>query len=230
MENETNIDIKKIKQRVKEQRKMERIKADPIRYAKYLQRRREAYLIRKQRMVGVGDSELRERKNQYAKEYYNNKVVTDVEKVKIRREKSREAYHKTKNLPGYIERMKEYRSKNAVKLNESYRNRTRRRVFKRLSKYSNKHYKLNRITAFDLWKIAKNQKCKCVFTGVQLTVDNMSVDHIIPRSKGGLNIPSNIRLVIKPVNIARQTMSDESFVSLCRSVVLYCEGSAVCME
>ena len=97
--------------------------------------------------------------------------------------------------------------------------RTRRQVFRRLAKNSNKHYKLNFITAFDLWKIAKKQKLLCSFTGQRLTIDNMSVDHIIPKSKGGLNIPSNIRLTLKSVNVARSNMTDDEFLSLCKLIV-----------
>ena len=99
--------------------------------------------------------------------------------------------------------------------------RKQRHVFKRLAKSANRQYKNGTVTPFDLWKIAKKQKCKCVFTGQKLTSDNMSADHIISKSKGGLNVPSNIRLVLKPINIARQNMNDEEFVDLCKSVVNY---------
>lgn len=80
-------------------------------------------------------------------------------------------------------------------------------------------YKNGKIKPFDLWKIAKQQKLKCALTGEKLTSENMSVDHLISKSKGGINIPSNVRLVLKSVNVARQTMTDDEFIELCRKVV-----------
>jgi 5-methylcytosine-specific restriction endonuclease McrA len=100
----------------------------------------------------------------------------------------------------------------------------RRRVFKKLACSVNCVYKDNKITAFDLFKIAKHQKLRCALTGMKLTNNNISVDHIIPKSKGGLNISSNIRLVLLPINIARMDMTDEEFVNLCKGVVNYAGG------
>ena len=101
----------------------------------------------------------------------------------------------------------------------------RKAVFKRLSYSANHIYKANKITAFDLWKIAKKQKLRCALTNHKLNEYNMSIDHITPKSKGGLNIPSNIRLVLIPINIAKQTMTDDEFVELCNSVVNHARGS-----
>ena len=100
----------------------------------------------------------------------------------------------------------------------------RKAVFKRLSYSANHIYKANKITALDLWKIAKKQKLRCALTNHKLSEYNMSIDHIIPKSKGGLNIPSNIRLVLIPINIAKQTMTDDEFVELCSSVVNHARG------
>ena len=98
-----------------------------------------------------------------------------------------------------------------------------------LSAYSNQNFKKKGIknfyelTAGDLWKIAKKQKLLCVLTGIKLTRENMSVDHIIPMSKGGSNEPQNIRLVDKDVNLARRALTDEQFFALCRNVISYQE-------
>ena len=100
----------------------------------------------------------------------------------------------------------------------------RRRVFKKLACSVNAVYKDNKITAFDLFKIAKRQRLRCALTGIKLNSENMSVDHILPKSKGGLNILSNIRLVLLPINIARMDMTDEEFVNLCEGVVNYARG------
>lgn len=63
------------------------------------------------------------------------------------------------------------------------------------------------------------QKCRCALTGERLTVDNVSIDHIIPVAKGGTNELSNLRLLTKRVNNALWDSSDEDFISLCKRVL-----------
>ena len=75
------------------------------------------------------------------------------------------------------------------------------------------------IRAFDLWKLAKRQKMLCALTGRHLTNENVSPDHIIPISKGGTHEIGNLRLVDRDANIARASLTDEEFLSLCHDVV-----------
>ena len=82
-------------------------------------------------------------------------------------------------------------------------------------------YGLHRITAFDLWKIAKKQKCLCALTGEKLTRENLSVDHITPLSKGGYNTPSNIQLVTLDANKMKFTMNNDELLRFCLKVVNY---------
>ena len=100
----------------------------------------------------------------------------------------------------------------------------KKHILKRAAYMTNYFCKNGKITPSDLFKIAKKQKLTCPFTGQKLTNENISVDHIIPKSKGGINEPSNIRLVLKPINIAKQSMTDEEFINMCRSVVNYTAG------
>lgn len=130
------------------------------------------------------------------------------------------------------ETLKKYREHNRLKKSyyENYRKRHKQSIrdyckshrmirrFQYLSKAANRRYKDNIITAFDLWKIAKKQKLLCPLTGVKLTNENISIDHITPKSLGGENIPLNIRLVIKQVNAAKQAMTDVAFIELCHRV------------
>ena len=113
-----------------------------------------------------------------------------------------------------------------AKLRDSAKLRYKKQVFKNLVKCSNRFYKDSKITPFDLWKIAKRQKLICPVTGQKLTTENISLDHIIPRSKGGLNIPSNIRLTTKSVNFSKRNMTDKEFYDLCINVVKYHSPSA----
>jgi len=61
------------------------------------------------------------------------------------------------------------------------------------------------------------QQCRCALTNITLTVDNVSVDHIVPLGKGGTHELSNLRLVTAQVNIALWDGSDEEFFEMCRA-------------
>jgi hypothetical protein len=94
------------------------------------------------------------------------------------------------------------------------------RVFRFLAIQSNKRNKgKGKITAFDLYCIAHKQRMICPLTGEHLTRATISVDHIVPSSKGGLNIPSNIRLTTRDINYFKRTMTDEALLTLCKQVV-----------
>ena len=125
-----------------------------------------------------------------------------------KRSKWRKIYHEKKFDPEYI------------KVKSSWRIKLKKRPFARLSYWSNNWYKNGKLTAIDLWRVAKRQKLKCPFTGEKLTNENMSIDHIVSKSLGGKNIPSNVRLVLKSINTAKQTMSDAEFIELCNKVTL----------
>lgn len=102
--------------------------------------------------------------------------------------------------------------------------------FKVIAQYANSNYKLvcyrNRVDFFEsdkltpanLWEIAKKQKCLCALSGLRLDAETVSIDHIIPVSKGGKNIPENIRLVNGKINKMRNDMTDNEFINLCRAV------------
>ena len=122
---------------------------------------------------------------------------------------------------GYLKAYRKKRYEQSKEYRKEYR---RKKVFKILAFSANHCYKNGNITAFDLWKLAKRQKLRCALSGQRLIRSNISVDHIIPKSKGGINELSNIRLVLKSINIAKQTMTDDEFVELCRGVVNFHSG------
>jgi 5-methylcytosine-specific restriction endonuclease McrA len=97
----------------------------------------------------------------------------------------------------------------------------RLRIFKELSRRVNWRCKKGIITPLDLWSIAKKQKLTCPLSGEKITTKNISIDHILPISKGGTNDINNIRLVTFPVNIAKHTMTDAEFIQFCRSIVAH---------
>lgn len=117
-------------------------------------------------------------------------------------------------------KQKKWRMKNPDKV-KAMRQRTRlKRRFKFLANMANRNSD-NKISAFDLFCLAKRQKLRCALTGDKLTNETISIDHIIPRSKGGKNTIENLRLVRKDINLALFTHTDEEFYFMCKSVVDY---------
>jgi 5-methylcytosine-specific restriction endonuclease McrA len=76
-----------------------------------------------------------------------------------------------------------------------------------------------KITALDLWSIAKKQKLICPLTGEKLTCKNISVDHIMPISKDGANTPSNIQLITNHANTIKNNMNLAELLHLCQAIV-----------
>lgn len=75
-----------------------------------------------------------------------------------------------------------------------------------------------KITASNLWRIARKQRLICPLSGMKLTAENCSVDHKLPFSCGGTNNPDNIRLVHLWVNKMRLHFPDEEFITMCRRI------------
>lgn len=207
----------------KMKRRRERISRDPERSQKVKKRERERYHKKMEAIKSnpIQYQEYLESWKKRANKYYNEVTKKKPEKLKAILKSQMERYNKHKDTSAFKEALKRYYNNISPQVKAKRSKRIRDRAFKRLCKYSNRQYLDNKLNPFDLWKVAKKQKLKCVFTGQPLTVHNMSVDHIIPKSKGGPNIPSNIRLVLKPVNIAKSTMSDTEFLELCKSITNY---------
>lgn len=65
----------------------------------------------------------------------------------------------------------------------------------------------------------QKQALYCPISGEKLTRENISIDHIIPLTKGGTNAVNNLRFVTLKVNTAKHIMSDIEFVSFCQNIV-----------
>lgn len=77
------------------------------------------------------------------------------------------------------------------------------------------------ITAKQLWSLAKKQKMRCAISGVKLTNNNMSPDHIIPFCNGGKNVISNIQLVDKSINFMKCSHSVSEFLDIIKQIYLF---------
>ena len=90
-------------------------------------------------------------------------------------------------------------------------------VFSRI----NKEYNYMSFTVEDLLhKIGNNPVCS--LTGRPIDLMNSrsyQLDHIIPKSKGGSNTLDNCQIVCKEANQAKNDLSLDEFINLCREVV-----------
>lgn len=60
----------------------------------------------------------------------------------------------------------------------------------------------------------------CAVTGERLVPGSTaSIDHIIPKSKGGTSERGNLRWVLLRINQAKWDMTHDEFVAVCRQVV-----------
>ena len=74
------------------------------------------------------------------------------------------------------------------------------------------------IKASQLHKLLEEQEYTCALSGVELTPENVSCDHVIALEKGGRHDISNLQLVHRTVNRMKTTMLQDEFVSWCRLV------------
>ena len=73
------------------------------------------------------------------------------------------------------------------------------------------------VTAQQLASLWRQQRGRCALSGARLD-RTAEIDHVVARSRGGTNDLANLRWVTRPVNHAKNDMTDEEFVSLCNAV------------
>ena len=170
-----------------------KLKQDPKRYEHYKQTRREA----------------RKRKFQQIK---NDPVL-----YKKYKQKQKKRYQKIREQ-NRIKKLLRYSKSPYYQKKMGYQ-RYKCHTFGVIAKYTNGRCKIGKVTAQDLWSLAKKQGLHCPISGEKLTTENISIDHIKALSKGGTNALDNLRLVTRAVNTAKHTMSDAEFFSFCQNIV-----------
>jgi len=70
----------------------------------------------------------------------------------------------------------------------------------------------------ELMRILLSQEKRCCYSGVELTVDNCSLDHKKPVSKGGTNHPKNLQWTTKEINKMKGSLTEERFIEICKEI------------
>jgi CRISPR/Cas system Type II protein with McrA/HNH and RuvC-like nuclease domain len=81
----------------------------------------------------------------------------------------------------------------------------------------------NEVSREQLERLWEKQGGRCFYTGQKLIPGrNASLDHKLPRSRGGSDDIRNLQWVLKAVNRAKTDLTHGEFVALCRAVVKRC--------
>ncbi|MGL4617891.1 MAG: HNH endonuclease [Chroococcidiopsis sp.] len=69
------------------------------------------------------------------------------------------------------------------------------------------------------WQKLQEQKFECYYTGVLLVPEkNLSLDHLLPRSKGGSNEIDNCVWCDRNINAFKNDLTDEEFIRRCKII------------
>lgn len=71
--------------------------------------------------------------------------------------------------------------------------------------------------------LLEQQQYRCALTGQPLTPETASLDHMLPVCRNGPHTISNAQIVLKEVNRAKGTLTNEEFITLCRAVVAHAD-------
>lgn len=88
---------------------------------------------------------------------------------------------------------------------------------------ANKLRGAGRARARDLSLLWYRQRGRCALTGRKLTRENAHLDHVLPKARGGTDLPGNLRWVCIEANLAKRDLTDAEFVALCRDVIARAE-------
>lgn len=80
-----------------------------------------------------------------------------------------------------------------------------------------RNWEHGRISARQLASLWKMQRGRCTLSGRRLGRD-AHLDHILPKSLGGVGDIANLRWLDPLVNLARRNLSDDEFITLCAEI------------
>ncbi len=72
----------------------------------------------------------------------------------------------------------------------------------------------------DLWVMLEKQNFKCAYSGISIEPGiNASIDHMKPRSKGGLDTLDNLVWCDYNVNMMKRDLTAKDFIIFCRKIL-----------
>lgn len=84
----------------------------------------------------------------------------------------------------------------------------------------------NNPTADALQLLWEKQSGKCALTGATLIpASNASIDHVLPKARGGDDSISNLQWVTFYANVAKRDLTHSEFVALCEQVVAHAKAA-----
>jgi CRISPR/Cas system Type II protein with McrA/HNH and RuvC-like nuclease domain len=79
-----------------------------------------------------------------------------------------------------------------------------------------RHYTQYNVAWNELEALYNKQNGRCALSGVPITIgENASLDHIIPRAKGGTNTIDNYQWVHSDVNMMKNAFPVKRFIEWC---------------
>lgn len=98
------------------------------------------------------------------------------------------------------------------------------RIFQYKAKSGRKRSKENIVENFHFQDVLDKfgDKTNCYLTGREINLHEPKTyqfDHIVPPTKGGENVLSNLGITCKDANLAKHVMLHEDFLSLCKEVL-----------
>ncbi len=73
----------------------------------------------------------------------------------------------------------------------------------------------------ELVKLVELQGFRCALSGVEISVENVALDHKQALSRGGTDALSNLQWIEKDVNRAKGVMTNDEFIAMCKRVVAW---------
>lgn len=159
------------------------------------------------------------------------KWVKNIEKIKRKIEEDRVKSVEYSKIH-YQNLSDENKSKKKKYQRDSLRKFLKRHCFYRLLKNLKKNLRQKgyeypkNLTVFSIWYLAKKQKLKCAISGIKLNNDNLSIDHIIPLSKGGSSEITNLQLVEKKINLMKHDMSVRELITMCNIIIEHSKAAS----
>lgn len=140
----------------------------------------------------------KEKAKAYAKEYY---------KIYNQRPKVKEAQRKA---------ALKHRNANKEKINKAHAERTKKNPEKHREKQARRRARLvwAGIEKFSVQQVLDKSNNKCGYCGINLTINSMHMDHMVPVCRGGSHTLSNMIASCPPCNLRKNKRTYDEFMAI----------------